>query len=924
MRVYFLLIILVNTLYFNVIKAQTYVFGQLTGSPNMITTGWNLTGNAHIGDTPGDLDNFSNELILTNIATTQSGGVFYNTPINLTQCQQWTVEFEYRIWGGNAADGLAFCFINVPPTGFVVGGGIGIPGTAQGMKVVIDTYDNCTQAGTNPELQIFNGIGYNECIATTPKVQNSGGSLNYLRNSSYQPVKIVYNNGLVTVYVNNVVLLTANYTIGFTGYMGFTASTGALYDMHSIRNVIIYTNQATSNAGVDVTTCSGENVNIGAAPSTGYVYNWSPATGLNSTTAANPTVNINNTTGAPITQTYTVTTSLATNPGLCATTDQIVVTIQPEYSLSSTITSCSGQYMFNGQALTQSGLYQDTLNTVHGCDSVVNLNLTIGTLPSVNAGQNITLCSNESGQIGQVAIAGFQYAWSPGTGLSATNISNPTVALPNLNTGWPIVQTYTLTVTDTVGSGSCSSTDQVDVTVLPAYQISVQDTLCNGGPFVYNGQTYTQTGIYIDSSQTINGCDSITTIDIYISQTPIFSVSDTLICIGESTTQIPNSTFNNIQYYWLPLGAVLPVSGTSFTITPSQTNTYYVTGIDPYLCNYTDTFTIQVVPLPNMQLLANDLVLCAYDTLELTASGANSYTWNGPVSFNAGAAQQQIINPLSGSYELIGTTQYGCQDSTSLLITVNPVPVLNLTPDQGICPGFSATISVSGATNYTWSDPNLTGTNNVLTPLQTSTYTVVGVNNFNCYDTASTTVTVYDQPIASFTADPLVLTSDNPTVNFTNTSQFAAINHWDFGDGTLQESTENDFSYTYPFVEDQNYTVILSVESAEGCLDQTQVLVQIKGGIIYYVPNTFTPDGDECNNVFKPIFTSGFDPASYHLLIFNRWGGLVFESKDLAYGWDGTMNYMKAAEGIYTYKIEFKSMNNDDIFTVNGSVQLMR
>jgi hypothetical protein len=191
MRVYFLLVILVNALYFNTINAQTYVFGQLTGSPNMITTGWNLTGNAHIGDTPGDVDNFSNELILTNIATSQSGGVFYNTPINLTQCQQWTVEFEYRIWGGNAADGLAFCFINTPPTGFVVGGGIGIPGTAQGMKVVIDTYDNCSQGGTNPELQIFNGIGYNECIATTPKVQNSGGSLNYLRNSSYQPVKIV-------------------------------------------------------------------------------------------------------------------------------------------------------------------------------------------------------------------------------------------------------------------------------------------------------------------------------------------------------------------------------------------------------------------------------------------------------------------------------------------------------------------------------------------------------------------------------------------------------------------------------------------------------------------------------------------------------------------------------------------------------------
>lgn len=90
--------------------AQTYVFGQLTGSPNMITTGWNLTGNAHIGDTPGDVDAFNNEMLLTNNTTGQSGGVFYNTPINLSACQTWTVEFEYRIAGGNAADGLAFAF----------------------------------------------------------------------------------------------------------------------------------------------------------------------------------------------------------------------------------------------------------------------------------------------------------------------------------------------------------------------------------------------------------------------------------------------------------------------------------------------------------------------------------------------------------------------------------------------------------------------------------------------------------------------------------------------------------------------------------------------------------------------------------------------------------------------------------------------
>lgn len=908
----------------NVLQAQTYVFGQLTGSPNMITTGWNTTGNAAVGDTPGDIDNFPNELILTNATAGQSGAIFYNTPLNITACQKWTVEFEYRIWGGNAADGLAFCFIPVPPTGFVMGAGLGIPASANGLKVTIDTYDNCSQGGTNPEIQIFNGVGYNECLPATPKIQNVGGSLNYLRNANYQPVKITYNNGIITVYVNNVQLLSTNFPITFTGYMGFTASTGALYDQHSIRNVIIYTDQAQSNAGLDVTTCSNEAVTIGTTPNVLNNYSWTPATGLSSTSVANPSVTIPNTTGAPITQTYTVTTSLASSPGVCPTTDQIVVTIQPQFSLTTNVNSCSGQYTFNGQVLTQSGLYNDTLNTIHGCDSIVSLNLTIGASPNANAGQNQTLCSGEAGSIGAFSQPGFTYSWSPSTGLSATNVANPTVQLSNINTNWPIVQTYTLTVTNNNSPMACTATDQIDVTILPAYQSTIQDTLCNGGPFVFNGISYTQTGIYIDSSQTAAGCDSITTLQIAISQTPVFSVNDTLICFGEQVALVPQSNFSNVTYAWLPANAAVPILSPNLLVSPIQTTSYQVTAVDPFLCNYSDNFTITVAPLPLMNLSANQTTMCAYDTLLLTASGAATYAWSGPVALGVGQVSQNIIQPLSGNYQVVGTTNDGCQDSTSLSITVHPVPLLQITPDQGICPGFGAQISVSGATNYTWTDPSLSGSSLQLTPSQTTNYTVVGANVFNCLDTASTTVTVYPQPSANFEANPLILTNDNPTVSFTSYAQNAATSIWDFGDGSTSENSQTEFAYTYPFVEDQTYTVTLDVVSAEGCTDQSQVQIQIKGGIIYYVPNTFTPDGDALNNLFTPIFTSGFDAQSFHMTIFNRWGEPVFESYDPNGGWDGKIDIYEAPEGTYTYSIDFKALNTDEIMRVTGHVLLMR
>ena len=922
MRVYLFSIFLVLSFFMNVLQAQTYVFGQLTGSPLMSTAGWNLNGNATIGDTPGDVDNFLNELILTNAFNNQSGGVFYNTPINLSVCQKWTVEFEYRIWGGSAADGLAFCFLSVPPTGFISGGGVGIPGTANGLKVVLDTWNNC--GGPNPELQIYSGIGYNECAAGIVKLENTTGNLNFVRSSAYQAAKITYDNGVVTLFINNIQYLSANFPVGFTGYMGFTASTGGANDQHSLRNVIIYTDQAQSNAGVDVSTCSNEGVAIGATPNPLNVYSWAPAAGLSSSTAANPVVTLPNTTGAPITQTYTVTTSLASAPGLCPTTDQIVVTIQPQFTVANNQSSCTGQYLFNGQVLTQSGIYYDTLNTILGCDSIVTLNLTLGTAPSANTGQNQTLCSGESGGIGAIAQAGLSYSWSPSTGLNASNLANPIVQLSNINTGWPIVQTYTLTVTDTTSPMACASTAQIDVTVLPEYQISITDTLCNGGPFTHNGQNYTQTGIYIDSSQTSTGCDSITTIQIAISQTPVFSVNDTLICFGEQVDILPQSNFSNVTYAWLSPNTALPIVSPTLLASPIQTTTYQVTAIDTFLCNYSDNFTITVAPLPLMNLSANQATLCAYDTLLLTASGADTYAWGGPVALGAGLVSQSIVQPLSGNYQVVGTTNLGCQDSTSLSITVHPIPLLQITPDQGICPGFWAQVSVSGASNYTWTDPSLSGSTLQLTPSQTTTYTVVGANVFNCLDTASTMVTVYPQPSANFEASPLILTNDNPTVSFTSFAQNAATNFWDFGDGSTSQSNEIAFDFTYPFVEDQTYTVTLNVESTEGCTDQSQVQIQIKGGIIYYIPNTFTPDGDALNNLFTPVFTSGFDPQSFHMTIFNRWGEPVFESYDPKGAWDGKIDIYEAPEGTYTYSIDFKTLNTDEIIRVTGHVLLMR
>jgi gliding motility-associated-like protein len=909
------------TLMSNVNWAQTFVFGQLTGSPNMITTGWNLTGNAHIGDTPGDVDNFNNELLLTNNTTGQSGGVFYNTPINLSACQTWTVDFEYRIAGGNAADGLAFCFLSVPPTGFVSGGGVGIPGTANGLKVVIDTYDNCSQGGTNPEIQIFNGIGYNECLPATPKIQNSGGSLNYLRNTNYQPVKIIYNNGLVTVLVNNVQLLQANSPVNFTGYVGFTASTGALYDLHSIRNVTIYTNQAVSNAGIDANTCSNTGVVIGATPNPLNVYSWSPAVGLSSTTAANPTVTLPNTTGAPITQTYTVTTSLASNPGLCPTTDQIVVTVFPEFTSTVSQTLCNGgPYMFNGQPLTQSGTYYDTLSSVHSCDSIVTLNLTIGNAQA-NAGPDISICSDEVGNLGVSPIAGYAYSWSPATNLSANNIANPTVSAVN-TTGIPIVQTYTLSTSSSSNPGLCPSSDQVQVTIYPKFVTNITDTLCNGGPYNFNGQSITQTGIYVDTLSSIHSCDSIVNLNIVISTEPVFTLLDTTICIGNPLTLAPQGVGGTYSYTWTPQMAV-PTSTGAMTWNPVVSNEFFLLATNNYGCTHLDSLDLTVNPLPNMGLVASSQALCPNESLTLTASGAATYSWSGPGVTSSTTNSQTIIPTGSGVFNVVGYTAEGCVDSIQTNFTLYPKPVLTITADQDICDGQMASMTVSGATNYVWNPATLNGTQVYVSPIVTTNYSVIGFNQFNCSDTVSSIVTVHPNPVAMIGAEPYLLTSDSPIVAFTNLSSGQVISTWNFDDGTIQEQSNTNFDYQYPY-EEGDYMVQLVVESQFGCLDSTTQLIQVKGDVLYYVPNAFTPDGDEHNNMFNPVFTSGFDPLTYQFDVYDRWGEIIFSSQNPQIGWDGYLNFVKCQEGMYMYNIRFTESKSGEYKSITGHVNLLK
>jgi gliding motility-associated-like protein len=121
-----------------------------------------------------------------------------------------------------------------------------------------------------------------------------------------------------------------------------------------------------------------------------------------------------------------------------------------------------------------------------------------------------------------------------------------------------------------------------------------------------------------------------------------------------------------------------------------------------------------------------------------------------------------------------------------------------------------------------------------------------------------------------------------------------------------------------------SYVIELIAYSPLGCTDTVRMVINVSEELIYYVPNTFTPDGDNYNETFKPVFTAGYDPYDFTLLIFNRWGEIIWESHDVAIGWDGTYGGQIMQDGVYTWKIDFKTTASDERVMITGHVTLLK
>lgn len=365
-------------------------------------------------------------------------------------------------------------------------------------------------------------------------------------------------------------------------------------------------------------------------------------------------------------------------------------------------------------------------------------------------------------------------------------------------------------------------------------------------------------------------------------------------------------------------------------------------------CSDVVTFPLNIHPNPEANFTADDVCVNGdpttfTDLSTITAGSLDTWSWDFDDGSGAAIADPVKDYTTAGTYdvELTVTSEFGCENIVVIPVEVFEKPTANFTSDLTAicspdCIEFTdlSSSATTGITGWKWEiengdvsyDQNPTICFSATYSDQVYDVELVVSNSYGCEDTIYVTdfIGVTATPVASFNCDPAEVDVFDPTVNFINTTENGYTYSWNFGDASGL-SSETDPQHTYPDSPDQ-YNVILEAQSADGlCSSFAEKMVTIRDVIVYYIPNTFTPDGDLFNETFKPVFQSGYDPYDFHLVIYNRWGEVVFETFDAAFGWDGSYGSLGLVEsGVYVWSLDFKETMTDKRHNDYGHVTVIK
>ena len=405
---------------------------------------------------------------------------------------------------------------------------------------------------------------------------------------------------------------------------------------------------------------------------------------------------------------------------------------------------------------------------------------------------------------------------------------------------------------------------------------------------------------------------------------------DPTICVGQSASVTANANGGTPPYVFKwntgHIGATLQAS-------PVITTSYNVFLTDSNGCNSPLRYAnINVNPVLALVITDGD-TLCEGQSTTLTAtpSGGNGgpyiINWNG----QAQSTSSITVTPLQTT-NYVATLTDGCTvlpATASTVVVVNPLPQVVFVPlaTEGCVPltvDFQNMSSNGSSWQWTFGDGDKdTLVNPSHTYTQAGTYSVglYAVSNAGCENQLilDDAIQVYENPQAAFTSNRVEASILDPWFEFRNLSVGASTYLWDFGDN---RTLSTDVNPMYVYGDTGTYQIVMTATSEHQCSDTAYGEVHVSGAVTVYIPNAFTPNSDGRNELFS---VSGIGYTELQMIIFDRWGNMLFNQTSSNPGWNGMnmFNNSMCQQGVYVYKVIVKNIFNKQQ-EFKGTVSLLR
>jgi gliding motility-associated-like protein len=297
-------------------------------------------------------------------------------------------------------------------------------------------------------------------------------------------------------------------------------------------------------------------------------------------------------------------------------------------------------------------------------------------------------------------------------------------------------------------------------------------------------------------------------------------------------------------------------------------------------CDSVVTYNISISQSSLTTDLGADFEICNSESVDLQSNYPNlNNLWSD------GSTSSSITINLPGTYWLEVSDTCGNSSTDTVLVTSNNIAV-NIGSDIVLCEGDSLVLNTNiDNANHEWQDGSSGSSYTVVTE---GVY-YVDVNRNNCLASDTIKVDYQSAPIFDLGPDSIICFGEETTLS---TKKPFYDHIWSTGSSTPTIIVNNAGTYSVTVSNEcGQYSDELSI-STKNC------------DCVFYVPNSFTPDDNQFNQEFKPIIDCELE--EYNLLIFNRWGEIMFESNSIFTGWDGVYYRSKVKSGVYPYKIIYK------------------